>query len=320
MRVLFVTSLKTTNFNVSPFIQSQADSLKRKGIEIDYFYVNLNGISAILNSISRLRSCKNNYDLIHAHYSTNALIAVLAGIRSKLVISYLGSDLLGINKPDGTKRKISYLITLISYFVSFFAKAIIVKSEEMKQKISSNLYNKTQVIPNGVDFDKFSPSSQSQAKKDLGLNNDEKHILFLGNTNDANKNYQLTKQAFDLLPKDNFTLVAPYPTEPQNIPIYLNAADVLVLTSISEGSANVIKEALACNTPIITVNAGDASENIKYVSKSILVDYNSNIISKKIEELCQDNNRSNGRSLINHLEISNIADRIISLYNTIYNV
>lgn len=320
MKVLFITSLKTNNFNVSPFIESQANSLIDKGIEIDYFHIRTNSISTILNSIAELKKIKSKYNIIHAHYSTNGFFSLLAGTRKKLVISYLGSDLLGINNSNGTQKKISKLIQFISFIVSIFSIAIIVKSEQMKKKISSKFYKNTHVIPNGIDFDKFFQTSQKEALEELNLDSNNKNILFLGNTKDTNKNYNLAKQAFQLLPVNTYNLISPYPVSPSKIPVYLNAADVLLLTSISEGSSNVIKEALACNTPIVTVNAGDAAKNIEDVSKTFLVDYNPQEIAKRIENLCQDSNRTNGRDLINHLEISNIADRIISVYKTVSNV
>jgi len=320
MKVLFVCSQNNKDFEVSPFIQSQANSLKEKGVQIDIFIVKINKWKGVISNVSKIKKIKKDYDIIHAHYSTNGLISILAGAYNKLIISYLGSDLLGINNSDGTKRKISKLIQFISFIVSIFSKAIIVKSEQMRTRILSRYSDKTTVIPNGVNFEVFKPGNQAEAINKLGLCSDKKNLLFLGNKKDANKNLALAKQAFKLLPTNKYNLVTPYPVIPADVPIYLNAADVLLLTSLSEGSANVIKEALACNTPIVSVNAGDVSENIKNVCKSYLVDYDPEQIATKITEACQDNDRSDGRSKILHLEISNIADRIITVYKTITNV
>ncbi|MBI9066031.1 MAG: glycosyltransferase [Salinivirgaceae bacterium] len=319
MKVLFICSQNNKNFDISPFIQSQADSIKEKGIKVDVFIVRINKLKGVISNVKKIRRLKKQYDILHAHYSTNGFLCLLAGASNKLIVSYLGSDLLGINNSNGSKNKISIVIQFISYIVSVFSKAIIVKTDQMKKNISSQYYKKTQIIPNGVDFDRFYPIAQNEAKHKLKLDLVKKIVLFLGNPNDSNKNYSLAKLTFGFLPQTNYLLVSPYPTNPEKIPLFLNAADVLILTSISEGSANVIKEALACNTPIVTVDVGDASVNVQDVYKAHVVPYDPNKIAGKIIDVCKNSDRSNGRSLINHLEISIIADRIIAFYRTIFN-
>ena len=116
---------------------------------------------------------------------------------------------------------------------------------------------------------------------------------------------------------DKIKLINPFPIEPELVPIYLNAADVLLLTSFSEGSPNIIKEALACNCPIVSTDVGDVKENFKETSGNLICSYEAESIAKKIEFLLKSDRRTNSRGKIEHLDRKKIAKKIIGLYNEI---
>ena len=111
MKVLFVHSVKNKNIEVSPFTKSQADSLVNKGLEVDFFSVNLKKGFGIISQILKLKKIQKSYDIVHAHYATNALVSLLSGTRKKLVVSYLGSDIFGFKSENESKTK-----TLLRYF------------------------------------------------------------------------------------------------------------------------------------------------------------------------------------------------------------
>lgn len=102
---------------------------------------------------------------------------------------------------------------------------------------------------------------------------------------------------------------------------YYNAADVVLLTSLWEGSPNVIKESMACNRPIVSTNVGDVNMLLKHVESSFIVNPDSKMISEKINILLNNSKPSNGRMILRKLELDSehIAIKLIMLYNnTIY--
>jgi N-acetyl sugar amidotransferase len=92
---------------------------------------------------------------------------------------------------------------------------------------------------------------------------------------------------------------------------------VLLLTSFYEGSPNVIKEAMACNCPIVTTNVGDIYKNTKGTENVFITQFDSNEIYEAILKIFESNKRSNGREIIQPLDSRIIAEKIISIYNTL---
>ena len=98
------------------------------------------------------------------------------------------------------------------------------------------------------------------------------------------------------------------------MPVYMNAADVLILTSQHEGSPNVIKEAMACELPIVAVDVGDVREVIGGTDRCFVVARNSEAVAEKLKYVLSRVGRSNGRSRITHLSLTEVAKRLISIY------
>jgi glycosyltransferase involved in cell wall biosynthesis len=114
------------------------------------------------------------------------------------------------------------------------------------------------------------------------------------------------------------------------IPNYLNAADVLLLTSDHEGSPVVIKEAMACNLPIVSTNVGDVSEVIGGVEGCFLAEHTAEDLADKVELALEfaagggspggtprPGRRTRGREAIAHLQIEGEARAILALYEAV---
>ena len=244
MKVLFVSS---ANSGISPIVEAQGLSLQKAGIELSFYGVKGKGILGYLSNMSKLLRAlrKTNPHVVHAHYSFCGIVSAIAS-RKPVVCSLMGSDV----KSSGLWRM------FINLFVKRFWAATIVKSEDMKRSLGLKCLN---VIPNGVDIDMFQPIDMFECRAKLGWEQDKRVVLFAANPARPEKNYLLAEQAIASLNRDDVELQVVHGIKHNDMPTYLNAADVLLLTSLWEGSPNVVKEAMACNLRIVTTDVGDVA-------------------------------------------------------------
>lgn len=320
MRVLFVCSGNAkfgTGNGIVPFIRSQGDSLKRKGIHLDFFSIKGKGLKNYIRHIYILKKIlkKNKYDIIHAHYGLCGIVAYLAGGRESLIVSFMGDDLIGENRLDGSYTWLGNLIVSINkWFARKKFRTVIVKSAQM-QKILGN--TNSIVLPNGVDFKRFYPVDKQDARKKLEISREERMILFVGDPGRPEKNFPLAEHAAALLPGDSCKLRVIQGVPHEALNRYYNAADVCLLTSFHEGSPNVIKEAMACNCPIVSTDVGDIREILGNTKGCYITSFYPEDIAFNIESALAFNQRTRGREEIKHLEINAIAERIIKVYNEV---
>jgi glycosyltransferase involved in cell wall biosynthesis len=309
MKVLFVSSGNSA-FGISPITKNQGNSLNNCGIEIYYFPIIGKGLINYIKNIFLLKQhlSINKYDIIHAHYSMSAFVAALAHAKP-LVASLMGSDI-----KDGYLSKLC-----IKIFHKFFWKYTIVKSARM---INSLGLTNTSVIPNGVDTVAFNSKDKRACQKQLGWDYNKKHILFAANPSRPEKNHALAKQAFSIINKGNIELHSLIDVSPEQIPLWMNSADVVLLVSLWEGSPNVIKEAMACNRPIVSTDVGDVRWLLGETPGCYIVSFDPEDVALKLKtalEFSEKKSQTKGRDKIIELGLDSetIAKRIISAYESV---
>jgi len=171
------------------------------------------------------------------------------------------------------------------------------------------------VIPNGVDVQRFSPGGRAEARARLGIDPGKRLVLFPNTPTEIRKRIDLARGAMGQLDaggvKAELWVVQGVP--PRDMPDYFRAADCLLLTSDWEGSANVVKEAICCDLPVVSVDAGDAARWVGMTNGCHLVDRNPSAIAEGLRAALAAPN-VNGSLVREELQIARTASRIIGLY------
>lgn len=308
MRVLFVGSLNNHNGHFAPFIVEQADALRSVGCDVEYFGVTGKGLLGYLKQIPYLRRkiYADKIDIIHAHYG---LCCLLANMQRKVpvVSTYHGSD---INVKSVLKlSKIAMALSAWNIFVSERTHDIALSS------VKTAIKKKCSLIPCGINLPKVSALCPDMSAV---LEPNKKHVLFAGAFYNDVKDPELAKSIVGLLTNVQLIELKGYSRDEVNGLMY--QCDALLMTSKTEGSPQVIKEAMACGLPIVSTDVGDVKERVAglsgcYVAQNRnpkeLVGLLSNALSLK--------GRTNGRDLIIKSELTNesVAKKIIKIYKSV---
>ena len=304
MKVLFVSSGKSGC--VGDVVKNQGESLVKEGIEVDYFVIKP-GLLGYIFAIPEIWKAfkRRNYNLVHAHYSLSAFAASMAG-SFPLVVSLMGSD--------------TYMSGFLRVVARFFYKnrwrVTIVKTIKMKEKL---MMDNAHVIPNGVDIERFKPIPKYDARNHVGFPSDKKLILFISIPNRPEKNLELAEDALKAINNSDVVLKHIYNVPNEDMPFFYNAADALLLTSKWEGSVNVVKEAMACNCPVVSTDVGDVKWVIGETEGCYITSFDTANITEQIRAALTFGKRTNGRQKILDLGLDSetIAVKIITVYKSI---
>ncbi len=309
MKILFVSSANRNN--ISPIVKSQGVSLSMHNISVDYFGIKGNGFRGYLRNVPNLRRYiqKTNPDLIHAHYSLSGMVAGLTVFKQPLVVSLMGSD-----TKAGSLQK-----TITRWFARYQWDKVIVKSLSMQDDLH---YPECHVIPNGVDLALFKPFVKDGIKELFSFSSTKKTILFLSDPSREVKNVSLARAAFARGDQNIAEFQIRYNLSREKVAEVLNAADVVLLTSKWEGSPNVIKEAMACNKPIVATDVGDIRWLFGAEPGHFITSFDPEDVAQKIKEAIVFSDQStstNGRNRIIELGLDThtIANKLIEIYKSL---
>jgi glycosyltransferase involved in cell wall biosynthesis len=301
--VLVVTSGWPTDENETYciFVSRQVDSLAALGVHADVLFVRgyRSALAYPLTAIRLMRwslGRRHRYRLVHAQGGEAALAARFYW-RAPLLVSYLGTDLLGFAYDDGKVARKRRLRTAMIRQHSRLASATITQSAEMEDTLPASARPRNTVLSNGVDVDLFAPAVREDARRELGWDEHARIALFAANPAVALKRFRLAEAAVDHARRDlpDLELKVACGQPPDRIPLFMNAADCLIFTSASEGSPNVVKEAMLCNLPVVSTPVADVPEMLAGVTPSYLCD-SELALSKALVECLREPRRSNGRT------------------------
>ena len=301
----------------------QARSLMELGCIIEtYGFAKRRSIAGLLSSGLALRKIISEFraDLVHVHYAASQALAAVLFSPVPVVISFCGSDLLGNYDSCGNKTWSGYFSSWLSQLAALGAKASIAKTSELKRALwFASCRNTCVVIPNGVNLDEFFPVPRSEAREVLGWSLEDPVVLFMDRkgawVKDPELAHLVCEKAKCSVPNLRIHVVENIP--PNQMPLLFSAADVLLITSRHEGSNNTVKEALACNLPVVSCPVGDIPERLTNVSPSMVVPRNSVSLADAIVKIVRQGARNNGREQMQNLSLQDIALRVMEVYSKV---
>jgi glycosyltransferase involved in cell wall biosynthesis len=233
------------------------------------------------------------------------------------VVTFHGSDVFGLGRKSGARLK-SAVLRAVSRFVVQLASGVIAVSPEIKRELHRK---DAHVIPMGIDRKLFRPLAHDDARARLAWPLDERTVLFVGSPKNPIKRFDLAQDAVTLAAGTFEFPLALRVCEneaPETVPIFMNAADVLLITSRHEGGPLVLREALACNLPVVSSDVGDARTRLARVPGCILAASNKpETIAAALVSVLKDSKRVDGSAGIADLDEDAITGELVEIYQSV---
>jgi glycosyltransferase involved in cell wall biosynthesis len=295
----------------------QIESMASIGVEVDVLEVRGRSKLKYLQSLPDLARRSRAVDLVHAHYGLCGWFA-RTNLGKPLVVSFMGSDLLGTAVGSGRPTRLSRVVVRLDRFLAGLVDAVIVKSWEMADRVAPV---KAYVIPNGVDLRAFTPTPPIEARRRLGWTFGHV-VLFPGCVQEVRKGFDLARVTVE---RASASIGKPIKIVPlcdipaADVPLYMNACDALLMTSYWEGSPNAVKEAMACNLPVVSVPVGDVLQLLDGVRACAVRERDEHALAMALAQVVTAQERSSGRSALRRqgLDLDTIARRVRAVYEDV---
>ncbi len=303
----------------APFIEEQIAALQVCGVRIIRYGVIGKGIIGYLRELPALRRMIRAEfpDIIHAHFGLCGLLATLAsmGLHVPVVTTYHGCDINA--KKNRPFSKIAMCLSAWNIFVSHRQMLNAFSTEQQ-----ANKHSNWSIIPCGIDTHLFDRENCCEQWFDDKFTN-KNYVLFAGSFANFVKNPELAKQAVDVYntnhPEQPIELLELHGYSRDEVVTLMHKCKTLLLTSIREGSPQVVKEAMACGCPIVSVDVGDVAERLDQMEGGHVVSTRDPYEIAKALEHAIHFGRTQGREklLKDGLDNVQVAKKLIDIYTKI---
>jgi teichuronic acid biosynthesis glycosyltransferase TuaC len=245
MRALVVTNMYPTPARpaLGRFVQDQVEALRRiDGIEVELFAFppGLRSYPRAARELRR-RHRHDRFDVVHAHFGLTAWPA-LALRGAPHVVTFHGTDL-AHPRSGRLSRAVVPLVTLAATVSASLAQ--LVPGAGVRRRVA--------VLPCGVDLGRFRRVPRVEARTCLGLDPDGRYLLFPAAPGRPEKRFDRAREV-----AGDATLLTLDDVAPDDVPMWVNAANAVVVPSEREGFGLAVLEALACDVPVLATPVGIA--------------------------------------------------------------
>lgn len=254
--------------------------------------------------------------IVHAHYGTVTAFVTVLSARSPTVLTFHSAEFtheLGISV---VRQKAGRILTR---FAAQRADRIVCVAEEFKHRLSW-CEEKVSVIPSSVDVEVFTPQSRDRARAALGWNPADAVVLFYSGRNPETKRLDVAMATIEIARQTygpiRFEILG-RSVAPDRVPLYLNAADCLLCTSQAEGSPTIVKEAMACNLPVVAVDVGDVKRRLQGVANCFIEPRDPAALASRVGQVLRSRERSDGRMHLSDVTSDACRDRYLAIYRTL---
>lgn len=305
MRILVVASFNKGRF--APFIVEQVEALKKQGCTIEFFGLQGKGLLGYLRNLPLLKRKIKAFcpDVIHAHYGLSGLLANLQR-HVPVVTTYHGSDI-----NDKKVLPFSKMAMRLSAWNVFVSRKTLEIAKPKKKYI---------LLPCGIDLSALQLTERAESRRKMGLQDDRKYILFAGAFDIPVKNAPLAKDTVACLQENQAELLELKGYSREEVTLLMCAADAFLMTSLTEGSPQVIKEAMACGCPIVSVDVGDVKERVAGLEGCFVSDSrNPNDLANLIGKAFAFGRKTDGRKKIVADSLDNrlVAKQLFEIYERV---
>lgn len=304
MKVLVVASFNKGSY--APFVVEQAKALESQGCDVDFYGLMGKGLKGYLRNLPQLKRKIKAFrpDVIHAHYGLSGLLANLQR-RIPVVTTFHGSDI-----NDRKILRLSKMAMRLSAWNIFVSEKTVAIA---KAKRNCSL------LPCGIDFTDSQLMEKSEARRKLSLMEGKEYVLFAGAFDNGVKNAPLAKEVVALL-GDGAELMELKGYSREEVTLLMCASDAFLMTSISEGSPQVVKEAMACGCPIVSVDVGDVKERTEGVEGCyVATTREAGELAGLLRKALAFEGKTNGREklLADGLNNSKVAQCLMEIYESL---
>ncbi len=223
------------------FVRDQAQALRSlPELEVE-LYEFPPGAPALLQAARALRKRYKgeHLDVVHAHFGLTAWPAL--ALKTKVhALTMHGTD---IHHPR-TRQATRAVLPLMNLVAAASAPLVADIPGARARK-------RAMVLPCGVDMERFRPIPRAQARAELGLHPGTPQLLFPADPARASKRFDRAQAL-----AGTTSLLTLGGIAPEQVPLWINAANAVIVPSEREGFGLAVLEALACDVPVLATPAG----------------------------------------------------------------
>jgi glycosyltransferase involved in cell wall biosynthesis len=324
MRVLAVTNIYPTESypESGTFVEQQVRGLRHAGVDVSVLFVDrrTRGVLAYAAVPWLVASALAGFDADIVHVMYGGVLADLVTRRVNdrpTVVTFHGSDLLGGRSFKWIKRWMAAYGVVSSRRAATRAKGIVVVAPALEKTLPEHVDRRNvRIIPCGIDLSRFRPLNQAECRAALNWRPDRFHVLFNRGGDDPVKRRWLARAAVEELNRGGVDaeLHELHGVRNDMVPVWLNASDAVLLTSLHEGSPTIVKEALACTVPVVSVDVGDVRERFAGIDGCHIALDDPRDLADKLRRVFGQPRRAAAVSHMRELSIERSADRLCAFY------